>query len=159
MTDGISAKSNPADSDDRQVDIIRPHLTDNFFISFQTQNRAEFLLGGGISERSAADVIYSVEPMLLYVFIRVGCTAYDIFLSKYASRFGNGHVVLAEMYAIRPDFLYQFHVVVDDEYGTIIVAEFCALPRLRAVFRFPAASFMRSCIQRQPPSKAMRAES
>lgn len=62
--------------------------------------------------------------MLLYVFVRVGCTAYDIFLSEYASRFDNGHIVLAEMHAIRPDFLYQFHVVVDDEYGAIIVAEF-----------------------------------
>ena len=62
--------------------------------------------------------------MFLYVFVRVGCTAYDIFLSEYAPRFGNRHVVLAEMYAVSPDFFYQFHVVVDDEYGAIIVAEF-----------------------------------
>ena len=80
------------------------------------------MFGGGISERSAADVIYSVEPMLLYIFVCVGRTAYDIFVSEYAPRFGNGHIILAEMYAVSTDFPDQFHMVVDNEYCAAIIA-------------------------------------
>ena len=60
--------------------------------------------------------------MLFHIFVRIGSAAYDIFVSKYAPRFGNGHVIFTKVHAVRPDFPDQLHMVVNDEYGAAIIA-------------------------------------
>ena len=53
-----------SDGNDWDIDIFCLHLLDNFLISFKTEDRGELLLGSGEAERTAADVIGTIQGRL-----------------------------------------------------------------------------------------------
>ena len=61
--------------------------------------------------------------MHFYILEGVCCSADDSVAAKYLSSLGNRHVFLAKMHTISSQLANQFHMVVDDECGTIVVAE------------------------------------
>ena len=91
-------------------------------IAFQSEYRAEVLLCFGKPEGAKADIIYVLADGH-DVVSRVGRASNDEIRAEDIACFGRQHVLPAEMHPMSFDLFGKFYMVVEDEGGTMVVAD------------------------------------
>ena len=107
----------------RKVYILLLHPVDDSCISFQSQYRTQILLGSGVAEGAAAYVVGTGFVVLQYILKGICRAAYNVLRAQNPACVGYGHVFLSKMYAVGMQLLCQFHMVVNDEGGTVLPAK------------------------------------
>ena len=111
------------DSDDGQRDAGIAAALHNRAVAFESEYGTQVAFGLRETERSEADVVGALPCPPFDVFEGVGRRSDQVFRPQQAAGFRYGHVELAQMHAVGIQFADEFHVIVEDEFRTVLPAQ------------------------------------